>query len=188
MAIATERLTYQQYMAEEEIRKRYEIIDGVRVFMTNPIIEHQKVRGNVYTEIRMWRQQSRAGEVILAPCDILIQRSPLRTRQPDVLFISYERLGTRNLNDPAPLEPAPELVVEILSPSNTRTALNDKLADYARVGVQECWFANRALQTVELLRLSAAGAETAAVCRLGETVESLAFPGLTVAVADVFAA
>ena len=34
MAIATERLTYEQYMAEEEIRKRYDIIDGVRVFMS----------------------------------------------------------------------------------------------------------------------------------------------------------
>jgi Uma2 family endonuclease len=47
MAIATERLTYEQYLAEPEIRRRYDIIDGVRVFMTNPTIQHQEIQGNV---------------------------------------------------------------------------------------------------------------------------------------------
>lgn len=187
MAVATGRLTYEQYMAEPEIRKRYEIIDGVRHFMTNPTIAHQKVQGNVYTEIRAWRRISKAGEVILAPCDVLIQRSPLRTRQPDVLFISHERLGERSLDDPAPLAPAPELVVEVLSPSNTQQALDDKLADYRKVGVQECWVVNRTLQTVEVLRLTPESAETVAVYSMRDTVQSLTFPDLTMAVADVFA-
>ena len=137
MAVATDRLTYQQYMAEPEIRRRYDILDGVRVFMTNPTIQHQEIQGNVYAGLRAWRQAGGAGRVLQAPCDVLIQRSPLRTRQPDVLFISTERLGGRDLDDPSPLEPAPELVVEILSPGDTRTVLNDKLADYAKVGVKE---------------------------------------------------
>jgi Uma2 family endonuclease len=187
MAIATERLTYEQYMAEGEIYKRYEIIDGVRIFMTNPTIGHQKIQGNIYTGIRGWRQVSRAGEVILAPCDILIRRSPLRTRQPDVLFISQERLGDKDLEDPAPLDPAPELVVEILSPSDTNRVLEDKLADYRKVSVQECWVVNRITRTVEVLRLTLEGAESVALCGMGETVQSLAFPGLTLAVAEVFA-
>src|SRR4051794_36925669 len=114
MAIATERLTYEQYMAEEEIRKRYDIIDGVRIFMTNPTIRHQGIQGNVYVALRVWWQSRGSGRVILAPCDVLIRRSPLRTRQPDLLFISQERLGGRSLDDPTPLAPAPELVIEIL--------------------------------------------------------------------------
>lgn len=188
MAVASELLTYEQYMAEGEVYKRYDIIDGVRIFMTNPTIGHQEVQGNIYDGLRAWRRASRAGRVILAPCDILIQRSPLRTRQPDVLVISHERFGNRSLDDPRPLDPAPELVVEILSPSDTRPVLDDKLADYRKVGVQECWVANRGLQTVELLRLTAERAETAGLYRMGESVESEVFPGLTVAVADVFAA
>src|SRR5437588_11069751 len=135
MAIATERLTYEQYMAEPEIRKRYDIIDGVRIFMTNPTIAHQKVAGRIYIRLAAWQEISQAGEVIQAPCDVLIQRSPLRTRQPDVLVISHGRLGNRNLNDPSPLEPAPELVAEVLSPSDTQRMLDDKLADYRRVTV-----------------------------------------------------
>jgi Uma2 family endonuclease len=187
MTVAADQLTYEQYMQEGEVDRRYDIIDGVRIFMTNPTIAHQKVQGNIYTEIRVWRRQSQAGEVILAPCDILIQRSPLRTRQPDLLFISHERLGGRDLDDPAPLDPAPELVVEILSPSDTRSVLDDKLADYVKVGVQECWVVSRRFQTVEVLRVTPAGTETVATSGMGETVLSVAFPGLTLAVAEVFA-
>src|SRR4051794_27372181 len=111
MAIATERLTYEQYMAEPEIRRRYDIIDGVRIFMTNPSIGHQKTAGRIYIRFAAWQEVSQAVEVIQPPCDVLIRRSPLRTRQPDVLVISHGRLAGRDLEDPAPLEPAPELVV-----------------------------------------------------------------------------
>src|SRR5438128_1636925 len=173
MAVATDRLTYEQYMAEPEIRRRYEILDGARVFMKNPTIQHQKIQGNVYRGIYAWRQISRAGEVVQAPCDVLIQRIPLRTRQPDVLFISTERLGGRDLDDPSPLEPAPELVVEILSPGDTRKNLDGKLADYQQVGVQECWVVNRKLQTVEVVNLTPEDRIAVATCHLGETAQSL---------------
>jgi Uma2 family endonuclease len=187
MAIATERLTYEQYITEPEIRSRYDIIDGVRIFMTNPTIGHQKVLGNVYLGIRAWQQVSRSAEVIQAPCDVLIRRDPLRTRQPDVLVISHERLGGRDLDDPSPLNPAPELVVEILSPSNTQRAQDELLADYAMVGVLECWVVNRTLRTVEVLRFTDQGAEPASVYGMGENIQSLTFPDLTLAVASVFA-
>jgi Uma2 family endonuclease len=187
VAIATEWLTYEQYMAEPEIRKRYDIIDGMRVFMTNPTILHQKIQGNVYRGFYAWQQIGQAGEVVQAPCDVLIQRSPLRTRQPDVLFISHERLGSRDLDDPSPLEPAPELVVEILTPSDTRAVLGDKLADYARVAVEECWIVYRRVAGVEVLRLTPEGWLSVATYTMGETVQSITFPTLTLAVADVFA-
>ena len=187
MSVAIDRLTYEQYMAEPEIRRRYDILDGERVFMTNPTIQHQEIQGNVYAGLRAWRLTGGPGRVIPAPCDILIRRSPLRTRQPDVLVISYERLGNRSLTDPAPLEPAPELVVEILSPSDTRSVLNDKLADYAKVDVKECWVVYPVSQTVEVLLFALAGTETAATYRTGEVVQSITFPTLTLAVADVFA-
>jgi Uma2 family endonuclease len=187
MTTATEQLTYEQYLMEGEVKGRYEIIDGVRIFMTNPTIGHQETQGNIYAGLRAWRQVNRVARVILAPCDIPIQRAPLRTRQPDVLVISHERFGERDLDDPAPLEPAPELVIEILSPSNTGRALEDKLADYVKVGVRECWMVNRTARTVEVLRLTSAGATSVAVYGMGETVQSLTFDTLTLAVVEVFA-
>jgi Uma2 family endonuclease len=103
-----------------------------------------------------------------------------------VLVISTERLGGRDLDDPSPLEPAPELVVEILSPSDTRTVLSDKLADYVRVDVLECWVVHRKVPSVEALRLTPEGWESVATYAMGEIVQSITFPALTLAVADVF--
>ena len=61
--------------------------------------------------------------MVVAACDVLIAYEPLKTCQPDVLFISYERFGDRDPLDPSALNPAPELVVEILSPSDTKSVL-----------------------------------------------------------------
>src|SRR5437762_489790 len=123
MAITTPLLTYEQYMAEGEINQRYEILDGVRRFMPNPSVGHQDICFNIAAALKDYGKSSGKGRMIMAPCDILIRRNPLRTRQPDVLFVSHARFGTRDIFDPSPLDPAPELVVEVLSPSDTAEVL-----------------------------------------------------------------
>lgn len=100
-------LTYEQYMAEGEVNLRYDIIDGVRM-VTNPTRRHQRIIRNLVFPLTHYEQSSGRGKMIIAPCDILIRRSPLRTRQPDVCFISNERLAQNGPEtDPAPLSPAP---------------------------------------------------------------------------------
>jgi Uma2 family endonuclease len=142
---------------------------------------------NVARKLADYESQSGRGQAILAPCDVLIRREPLRTRQPDALFISHERLAQcSDENDPAPLFAAPELVVEILSPSETPRMREDKIADYCRVGVQECWIVNQDTETVEALRLTATGAESIATYDQSQALRSAVFPDLTVAVAAIF--
>jgi Uma2 family endonuclease len=192
MAIASpdpksETLTYEQYMAEGEVFLRYDIIDGVRI-VTNPTEQHQDILFNIAAAFKQFGKSSDQGKMILAPCDILIRRKPLRTRQPDVLFISRERHAlNRPSTDPAPLSPAAELVVEILSPSDRRTVLDAKLADYRSVDVLECWVVSPSARTVEVLRLTPTHEESMAIYGEGETVHSIRFPDLYVAVADIFA-
>src|SRR5581483_5756520 len=124
-------LTYEAYIAEGEICKRYDILDGVRMDMPNPTRRRQDIAGNIYEALRAYQRASGRGRTFFAPCDVLIRRKPLRTRQPDVLFISHEQLAKcSDENDPAPLFAAPELVVEILSPSETPRMREDKVADY----------------------------------------------------------
>ena len=65
--------------------------------------------------------ESGLGVVLVAPIDLIIQRSPLRIRQPDILYLSAERTGVKEraeLKGLPALEMSPDLVVEILSPSN----------------------------------------------------------------------
>lgn len=184
---ATETLTYEQYLEEGEVFKRYDIVDGERIFMTNPTRRHQDVLFKIAKLLDRYGEASRRGKVIIAPCDILIRRSPLRTRQPDVLFLSNELLERcGDPSDPAPLEVAPELVVEILSPTETRRVHAAKIADYRAIGVSECWVVSPRGETVEVLRLTPERAETVAVYAAGQTAQSVVFSDLAVDVAEIF--
>jgi Uma2 family endonuclease len=185
--VVDKELTYEDYMSEGEINRRYDIIDGVREYMTNPTVRHQDVNGNIYDAFRRFQRTSRIGRTIMAPCDILISRKPLRTRQPDALFISRERFGDKDVNDPAPLQPAAELVVEILSPSEHRASRLAKIKDYCRAGVVECWIVSPQAETVEILRLTQITHETVQIYGHDQTLTSISFPDLSIKVADIFA-
>jgi Uma2 family endonuclease len=193
MAITQERvkaplLTYEEYMAEPTDKRRYEIIDGVREYMASPTILHQNELFNIAEQLRAYQRRAKTGKAVLAPSDVLIHRTPLRTRQPDVLFISNERLAQNAPIDvPSPLKPAPELVVEILSPSDRPSVLNEKIADYCAVDVKECWVVSPKDQTVEVLELTQKGASPVALYAAGQSVVSREFPDLSVSVDAIFA-
>lgn len=184
--IAPQVLTYQDYLNEGEVNKRYDIIDGVRVFMTQPSVGHQEVALNIAELLRAYQRQRRRGRTIIAPCDVLISYQPLKTRQPDVLFISRERYGDRVPQDALPLSPAPEIAIEVLSPSETRTIREGKIIDYCSVDVKECWIVNMEAQTVEVLRLTPDGPGRAALYASCETLQSITFDDLTIALDDIF--
>jgi Uma2 family endonuclease len=185
---ATERLTYEQYLAEGEIKQRYNIIDGVRILMPAPKWRHQRVGDNVTELLRRFERSSSVGLALSAPFDVLISRNPLHTRQPDVLFITQARLdASGGIPEDGPLEVAPEIVVEIISDSETQRIFEDKLADYISIGVYECWKIMPPTRTVEVLRLTQGGAVSVAVYNETQTLYSIAVPSLTLPVAEIFA-
>ncbi|MGV3723168.1 MAG: Uma2 family endonuclease [Actinomycetota bacterium] len=182
-------LSYEDYLAEGEVMARYDIIDGVREPMTNPTRKHQRLLLRLARLFEAYEHESGRGQVLIAPCDILITRIPLRTRQPDVLFISNERLAQNPPDtDPAPLLAAPELVVEILSPNERCRARAEKIVDYDAVGVLDSWVVHASDETLEVLELAAGGVSNATRYRRDEVARSIAFPELVVAVSDLFAA
>ena len=193
----TRPMTYEEYMATPEEMARYDIIGGIKKYrlygeklLPSPTRTHQRIQGRLFLPFHAYEAASNAGQVVLPPCDVLITRtSRLRTRQPDMLFISTERLEANPSPDTAePLSPAPELIVEILSPSDTPGVLAAKLADYRAVGVQEAWVLRTGPQTVDVVVLSDDAIETVAVYESGQTAQSVVFPGLSAVVAEIFAA
>jgi Uma2 family endonuclease len=191
----TRPMTYEEYLASPEEMARYDILDGWKVYrlygeqqLPNPTRRHQRIQGNLYVPLRRYEQQTGRGQVIQPPCDVRITRRPLRNRQPGLLFISVERLA-RNppLDDPAPLAPAPELVIEIVSPSDRPAVLAAKIADYRSVNVQEVWVVRAEAQTVEVVRLTLDEIETVATYGRGQTVASRAFSNIRVPVDEIFA-
>ncbi len=186
----TNELTYEAYMAEPTVYGRYDIVNGVRIFMPGATWDHQEIALNLGELLRGHARSSGIGKANIAPFDVLIRRTPkLQTRQPDVLFVSFARLAQVG-GRPAkgPLAVAPELVVEIISDSETQRILGDKLVDYVSIGVSECWVVRPDMGTVEVLALTPEGARSVAVYGDGGKVQSEVFAGLTVSVADVLAA
>lgn len=185
---ASDVLIYEEYMAEEVIYRRYDIVDGVRTFMSAPTWQRQQIQINTTDVLRDYERMRGTGYVVPAPFDILIRRRPrLQTRQPNALFITTAQLAQGGGIPPkGPIEVAPELVVEILSSSDREDILTDKIADYVSIGVKEAWIIRPAARTVEVLRLMPEGPESVAIYDETQTLRSITFPDLTVAVSEFF--
>ena len=150
-ATTTKPLTYEEYLDTPEIEGRFDIVDGEMIMAPSPIPEHQIISRKFFLVLHQFIIDHNLGELLYAPLDVVIRRNPLRTRQPDLLLLSNESFARIYLD--RPIEEAPELAVEILSPSNTRRRVQDALADYAAIGVRECWLVSIRARTIEVLTL-----------------------------------
>ena len=175
-------LTYADYRNGPETMERLEIIDGEVIRVASPTLYHQITLANLNEPVRIFVRNRKLGTVVFAPMDVVVQRDPLRVRQPDLLFVSNERaeiLGDR-------IYGGPDLVVEILSPSNRGAYIENKLADYARINVRECWLVCLPMRTVDILRLEGGEWRLAGVRGPGDRVESGVLPGLDLEVDRIF--
>jgi len=183
------KLTFDAWQALPETKQRHEIVDGVLIMAPAPTPDHQWIMMELAVRLRGFVSERGAGVVLVAPVDLLIQRQPLRTRQPDIIYLNAERTGIRGRSDLQGLqflEISPDLVVEVLSPSNTRRDIEDKLADYRQVGVRECWLVSPDAETVEVLRLSLEEAATEATFGVDETLRSEVLAEFILPIREIF--
>lgn len=176
-------LTYEEYLNEPEAMSRYDIVDGEVIMSAAPSLHHQTTLGNVNEPVRRFVREHNLGAVWFAPVDIIIQREPLRTRQPDLLFVSESRFA---IISEGRINGGPDLVVEILSPGNSRSEMEAKLADYASINVLECWLVSPEARSVEVLRLQNGEWNRLSMRGLGEVVETLVLSGLELPISDIF--
>ena len=99
MSTETKKLTFEAYLALPEMRKRYDIVDGVLIMSPGPTPLHQWVMFEISVPLRQFVNERGLGVVMVAPLDLVIRREPLRTRQPDILYLSAERSGIRGVAD-----------------------------------------------------------------------------------------
>ena len=78
------------------------------------------------------------------------------------------------------------MAIEILSPSNTRRRVQDALADYAAIGVKECWLVSLDARTIEVLTLVNGEWQRLALLGIGDRVRSNVLAGLDVEVGQFF--
>ena len=176
------RLTYQDYFDLPESDDRYELIDGELYMAPGPIPEHQLFLYYLAKAIEEFATRHGLGITLIAPLDVVL--SDADVFQPDIVFVSNERRSIirKGLN----VQGAPDLVVEVLSPSTAQRDRTLKRERYARFGVREYWIADIVGGTVEVNVSSGDKFEVVGMYGEGDIFESPLLPGLEVDVNSVF--
>jgi Uma2 family endonuclease len=138
------KLTYDEYVELPNDGQRYEVLDGELAVTPAPTTTHQVVSRNLEFMLHAHALKTGAGAVYDAPIDVLL--APTTIVQPDLVFVTPGRQG---IVTERAVEGAPDLLVEILSPSTTRQDRVTKAALYARFGVRFYWIVDPAARTLE---------------------------------------
>ena len=174
------RLTYRDY-ANTPDEERYELLDGELIRMTAPAEIHQRVVTLLGWRMAQFVSERGTGRVYVAPFDVVL--SDTDVVQPDLLFVSNDRA---HLVTAANVRGAPDLVVEVLSPSTAERDRTLKRALYARHGVNEYWIVDPAARNVTVLALRDGRFDVAGTYGEDDTLTSPTLPGLALRVADLF--
>jgi Uma2 family endonuclease len=145
MATATKKLTYADYAKLPDDGCRHEIIEGEEFVTPAPNADHQDVVLNIASLLKAHVAAQKLGRVFVAPFDVLLSRHDVV--QPDVLFVSKRRAS---IITKAHVKGAPDLVVEVVSPTSVSIDRVRKLNLYERAGVREYWIVDSAAEALEI--------------------------------------
>jgi len=174
--------TYEDYAALPDDGRRYEIVNGVLVMASGPTPEHQDIVGEIYVALRAYVKLAGLGRVFMGPLDV--QLSPENTFQPDLVVLlnaHLDRVAEKKISG------APDLAVEIASPSTAAYDRLTKYETYAQAGITEYWIVKPTRRTVEVLVLERGAYRSLGVFSEQATLPSRVIPGLPVGVEQFFA-
>ena len=147
MATQTKVWTYEDYLKLED-DKRYEVIEGELLEMPAPSVKHQRLVKKLLKLLDEFVEKKSLGEVFVSPIDVIL--SETNVVQPDLVFVSKER--SEIVQDKG-IFGAPDLVVEVISPSTLKRDTEDKKKLYAKFGIKELWLIFPGEEAVEVFSL-----------------------------------
>lgn len=150
MPLENEHYTYADYLKWDG-DERFELINGKAVMMAGPSFTHQDILGEIYAQLRVFLKDKPC-KAIVAPFDVRLfakaddKSSNIDTVvQPDIFVVC-----DRNKIDERGIKGAPDMVIEILSPSNFRHDRIVKLNLYNQAGVREYWIVDPTNKSVQV--------------------------------------
>ena len=174
-------MTYDEYCLLPEDRNQYELIDGELIVTPSPSRDHQKIVVRLSSRLEVYVESRSLGEVYVAPLDTIFSKHTVV--QPDILFVSRERLAEVGKER---IEGAPDLVVEVLSPSTADQDRRRKLAVYSQFGVQEYWIVDPESRMIEVFERTGKGLQHAQKFGVGQHLRSKLLPQFQPEVSDIF--
>ena len=174
--------TYEDWCKLPDDGYRYEIITGVLYVSPPPSIRHQRISIALVGHLLDFLKLQPLGEVLTAPVGVRLPHQPVPL-QPDIVFVRTERLG---IVGEAYVEGTPDLLVEILSPSNWLYDRREKMQAYQEAGVTEYWIVDPRALTIDVYVLEQGAYVLMGQYRMGEVARSQVLPGFEVSVETIF--
>ena len=166
------RVSYADLERAPEDGRRYELYDGEVFVVPAPLPKHQIVQHTVTDLLRDYARDV-GGFAVGSPIDIVF--SEYDVLQPDVIYFSADRAHFVDVEHV--IRHAPDLCVEVLSPSTEATDRGKKMQMFARYGVPEYWIVDTASETLEVYELRSGAYELVLTGRSDTTVSPASLPG-----------
>ena len=180
--VAEKKITVAEFLERDDFEEGYiyELINGIIMRRASPHAMHQNAVLNIAAIMRAFVLERKLGKCYIAPLDVAFANSNLI--QPDVLFISKDRLGIVGKF----VDGVPELVVEVLSQGSIKIDRDDKMKAYRRHGVAEYWIVDYQKKTVEVYALINDDYDMVSFGDEIGAVESMVLDGLKINLEDIF--
>ncbi len=176
------RWTYDDWLRLPDDGFRYEILNGELHMTPPPSISHQNAVTELAAQMRDFAKQTGKGIVLVSPVGVRLPGQSVPV-QPDVIFVRADRREIIGEDD---VQGAPDLVVEVLSPSNWIYDRREKLQAYRQAGVPEYWIIDCRARTLEIRVLEQGQYILLGELHSGDTAKSRAFSGFELFVDDLF--
>ncbi len=172
--------TYNDYKKLPE-GAPYQLIGGSLIMTPAPEVYHQEVSGNIQYRIQDFVIKNDLGHVYYSPIDVMFSKTEVY--QPDIIFIKKSNkkiIGRKKING------APDLVVEILSPSTAYFDLREKYRVYEKSGVKEYWIVDPKLKKIEIFENKKKKFYLNNESEKKGRVSSIVLKGLYISLKDIF--
>lgn len=179
--------TYADYL-QWKFEERLELFRGKIFKLSAPNTKHQVIAGNLFYLTKSFLSKHEC-QVFIAPFDV---RLPRKNRKKDNEITTVVQPDICIVCDPSKIDDrgccgAPDLIVEILSPGNSKKEIKLKYQLYEEAGVKEYWIVNPAEENIVAFILNEQGKFSGLKMYAGEDIiQSIAVPGLNVNLTEIF--
>ena len=183
MAItATKLLTADDLLRLDSEGVRGELIRGVLHETTSSGVEHGEIAAKLTILLGIFIMPRKLGTLVTSDVGVWLERDPDTVREPDIAYFSAARLPP-DVRITGYAEVPPDLVVEIVSPSDTRREVRDKARMWLSYGVALVWVVQPDTRTVDVYEPG----QAAVTLTDNDTLDgSEVLPGFTCPISDIF--
>ena len=169
------------YALPENKDKRFELVNGVLIEVPPPKHIHSWIASTLTELLMLFIAQHRIGKVYTDTTGYNLPDGSVV--MPDLSFVANERLIPPEIE----MDFAPDLAIEVVSPSNLPTEMRDKVRSFLTSGTQQVWVIYPNEREIDVATLQADGSIAYKTYRMSDTLTGGdVLPGFAVAVAEIF--